>query len=353
MLVAIAAVVVNTTLAIVLVGPLGLRGIALAIAIAAWLEATALLLVILRMRVAGLRLRGPVARCGPGPRRNRRRLGARLRHRGADRTGDRSGSVRRRADGFDVVATIGGLWRRLRRCRGRVADPGAGVYRRGHGRSGSAPVPVVTSAETADWDAFVEASDPGSYLQLSGWAYGQGGERLVGPPARRPIGAVSGDPGPVPAPDRRPDPGSPATSDALGVRVCPARAGGAGRGHPKTIGAFTATVRDTLPRSAGRVSHLRIDPGSGAGRAARRRWGAAALPSARRDGDPAPAIQPNATRIIDLRAGRGRLGASSARSGGNTSTRPGPGGSRSSTAIGRGCPSSTESTGRPPTGQGS
>jgi putative peptidoglycan lipid II flippase len=53
---AVGAVVVNTTLAVLLVEPLGLPGIALAIAIAAWLEAGALL-VILRLRVRGLPLR--------------------------------------------------------------------------------------------------------------------------------------------------------------------------------------------------------------------------------------------------------------------------------------------------------
>ena len=47
---AIVAVVMNTTLAVALVEPLGLTGLALAIAIAAWLEAT-LLMVLLRRRV--------------------------------------------------------------------------------------------------------------------------------------------------------------------------------------------------------------------------------------------------------------------------------------------------------------
>jgi putative peptidoglycan lipid II flippase len=56
-LAAIGAVVVNTSLAIVLVGPLGLSGIALAIAVAAWLEAIALIIV-LRMRLPHLRLQG-------------------------------------------------------------------------------------------------------------------------------------------------------------------------------------------------------------------------------------------------------------------------------------------------------
>jgi putative peptidoglycan lipid II flippase len=54
-LVAVAAVFANTTLAIVLVGPLGLSGIALAIAAAAWMEAIVLLLI-LRLRILGLRL---------------------------------------------------------------------------------------------------------------------------------------------------------------------------------------------------------------------------------------------------------------------------------------------------------
>ncbi len=52
---AVGAVTVNTTLATMLVGPLGLPGIAVAIAIAAWLEA-ATLLVLLRKRVGRLGL---------------------------------------------------------------------------------------------------------------------------------------------------------------------------------------------------------------------------------------------------------------------------------------------------------
>jgi putative peptidoglycan lipid II flippase len=50
---AILAVLINTTLAVALVRPLGLPGIALAIALAAWLEAT-VLLVLLRRRVGRL-----------------------------------------------------------------------------------------------------------------------------------------------------------------------------------------------------------------------------------------------------------------------------------------------------------
>jgi len=54
---AVAAVAINSTLAIVLVGPLGLGGIALAIAVAAWMEAIALI-VVLRRRLPSFPLAG-------------------------------------------------------------------------------------------------------------------------------------------------------------------------------------------------------------------------------------------------------------------------------------------------------
>ena len=54
---AVAAVAINCTLAVVLVGPLGLPGIALAIAIAAWIEAFALLVILYR-RLPHFELRG-------------------------------------------------------------------------------------------------------------------------------------------------------------------------------------------------------------------------------------------------------------------------------------------------------
>ncbi len=59
---AIGAVVINTTLAVILVGPLGLPGIALAIAAAAWIEAL-LLLTILNRRIPHLEIAG-LARVG-------------------------------------------------------------------------------------------------------------------------------------------------------------------------------------------------------------------------------------------------------------------------------------------------
>ena len=54
---AVGAVAINCTLAVVLVGPLGLPGIALAIAIAAWIEAI-VLLAILHRRLHHFELRG-------------------------------------------------------------------------------------------------------------------------------------------------------------------------------------------------------------------------------------------------------------------------------------------------------
>jgi putative peptidoglycan lipid II flippase len=54
---AVAAVAINTTLATILVGPLGLLGMALAIAAAAWVEAFALLVVLYR-RLPKFELRG-------------------------------------------------------------------------------------------------------------------------------------------------------------------------------------------------------------------------------------------------------------------------------------------------------
>ncbi len=56
---AVGAVVINCTLAVVLVGPLGLPGIALAIAIAAWIEALTFLAILFR-RLHHFELRGLV-----------------------------------------------------------------------------------------------------------------------------------------------------------------------------------------------------------------------------------------------------------------------------------------------------
>jgi lipid II:glycine glycyltransferase (peptidoglycan interpeptide bridge formation enzyme) len=140
------------------------------------------------------------------------------------------------------------------------------------------------------WDAFVAEADPGSYLQQTSWARvkavnGWSARRIVATPATGPIGA-----------------------QILIRRPCPLPWGFAyaARGPVATdwgedsVEAFTAALRHDVRRVAGRVSHLRIDPEveldgpqdpDGALRRALRahRW------------QPAAPIQPEVTRIIDLR----------------------------------------------------
>jgi peptidoglycan pentaglycine glycine transferase (the first glycine) len=148
----------------------------------------------------------------------------------------------------------------------------------------------VTAVDPAGWDRFVEAGDPGSYLQLSGWAEvkavngwtahrlatdapeGAGAQILVRRPRPMPWGFAYAPRGPV-----------------------------AAEWTPALVGAFTRHARTALPEVAGRISHLRIDPEieadgpwdrDGAFRRALRATGWRS----------APPIQPNATRIIDLAA---------------------------------------------------
>ena len=155
----------------------------------------------------------------------------------------------------------------------------------------------MTATEAGAWDAFVEAHDPGSYLQLSGWAS---------------VKAVNGW-----SAHRIVVPGSAASSEATGPSVgaqilvrrprpLPWGFAYAPRGPvaadwtPESIGAFTERVRMGLSASAGRVSHLRIDPeievdGPHDPDGALRRTLQAA------GWRPAPPIQPASTRVIDLR----------------------------------------------------
>ena len=143
--------------------------------------------------------------------------------------------------------------------------------------------------DPAAWDAFVAANDPGSYLQLSGWAT---------------VKAVNGWTSvrsTVEAPD-----------GPIGAQILVRRPSGipwgfayAPRGPVATawtapgLAAFTDHVRHDLPAQAGRIATLRIDPeieidaGQDADGAVR-----AALTSA--GWRPAAAVQPAATRIIDL-----------------------------------------------------
>jgi lipid II:glycine glycyltransferase (peptidoglycan interpeptide bridge formation enzyme) len=155
------------------------------------------------------------------------------------------------------------------------------------------PAPEAARASTSDpdasaWDAFVEAVEPGSYLQLSPWARvkavngwstvrvaaGEGSERvgaqvLLRRPRPMPWAFAYAPRGPV-----------------------------AASWSPGVVASVTAAARAALgPR---RVSHLRIDPEierggpldeDGSFRRALRAAG----------WRPAPPIQPTSTRIIDLR----------------------------------------------------
>lgn len=154
--------------------------------------------------------------------------------------------------------------------------------------AGSGPsVLHPTTTDGEDWDTRVERSEPGSYLQLRAWAAVKavngwtahrvvaddrvGAQILVRRPRPLPWGFAYAPRGPV-ARDWSVD----------------------------EIRALTDAVRADLPRSAGRVSHLRIDPEieldgphdlDGRVRRALREAG----------WRPAPPIQPASTRVIDLR----------------------------------------------------
>ena len=156
----------------------------------------------------------------------------------------------------------------------------------------------MTATEPEAWDQFVEGHEPGSHLQLSGWASvkavnGWSAHRLQ---------------------DDVPNEGAQAQPDRIGAQILvrrprpmpwafayAPRGPVADRWTPEAIRAFSHAVRSGLPAMAGRVSHLRIDPEveldgpfdpDGAVRRALRASGW-------RSASP---IQPNATRIVDLRA---------------------------------------------------
>ena len=149
--------------------------------------------------------------------------------------------------------------------------------------------PSVDATDPAAWDAFVAVSDPGSYLQLSGWATikavnGWSAVRSVADAPGGPIGAQilvrrpSGIPWAFAYAPRGPVT-SAWTTDGLD--------------------AFTDHVRQDLPDRAGRIATLRIDPeieidaGPDADGAVRSSLVGAGW-------RPATAVQPAATRIIDL-----------------------------------------------------
>ena len=146
------------------------------------------------------------------------------------------------------------------------------------------------SSSASDWDAFVARSDPGSYLQLSGWATvkavnGWSATRIDGTAGGVRVGAQILVRRPRPLP--------------WGFAYAP-RGPVAEAWTADAIAAFTERVRAELPKAAGRVSHVRIDPEIEAGGpldpdgSTRRALRAAGW-------RPAAPIQPNSSRIIDLR----------------------------------------------------
>ena len=166
----------------------------------------------------------------------------------------------------------------------------------------------MTSVDPDAWDRFVEAGEPGSYLQLSGWAAVKavntwsaqriltgtgtaGGEAAAGSIDAGRIGAQILVRRPRPMP--------------WGFAYAPRGPVATSWTH-EALEAFSGEVRRALPAAAGRISHLRIDPEieldgpldpDGALRRALRAAG----------WRPAGPIQPNATRVIDLRADEAAL----------------------------------------------
>jgi lipid II:glycine glycyltransferase (peptidoglycan interpeptide bridge formation enzyme) len=148
----------------------------------------------------------------------------------------------------------------------------------------------VSEPDPAAWDEFVASAPHGSYLQLSGWARvkavnGWRSTRLLldGPGERFGAQVLVRRPRPLP----------------WGFAYAP-RGPVASSWTAAAIEGLTGTLRTELPRRLGRISHIRIDPeverdgpddAGGAFRASLRRSG----------WQPAPAIQPAATRIVDLR----------------------------------------------------
>jgi len=146
------------------------------------------------------------------------------------------------------------------------------------------------------WDRFVESSVPASYLQTTPWAAvkavnGWTAVRLDAPLGSGRIGAQILVRRPAPLP--------------WAFAYAP-RGPVASAWSVDGIGAFTQLVREALQPETGRVSHLRIDPEVEAnGPQDADGSTQAALDAA--GWRPAPPIQPNATRVIDLRADEGAL----------------------------------------------
>ncbi len=155
---------------------------------------------------------------------------------------------------------------------------------------------MTSPADESAWDDLVAASEPGSYLQLSAWARvkavnGWTAHRIETDPAQPRIGAQILVRRPRPMP--------------WGFAYAP-RGPVAATWDPDAVSAFTEACRTDLPRVAGRVSHLRVDPEIESegpldpDRAAQLAFRVAGW-------RPAPAVQPSSTRIIDLHADEAAL----------------------------------------------
>jgi peptidoglycan pentaglycine glycine transferase (the first glycine) len=154
----------------------------------------------------------------------------------------------------------------------------------------------VNPDDTAAWDDFVASANPGSYLQLSPWA---AVKAVNGWSAVRVV-ADGGADGPVGGQIlvRRPRPLPWAFAY---VPRGPVAGAWSAAGAADAAASFAEACRTALPSRAGRVSHVRIDPEIEEGGpqdpdgSTRRALRAAGF-------RPAPPIQPNATRLIDLTA---------------------------------------------------
>ena len=153
-------------------------------------------------------------------------------------------------------------------------------------RHGAAALAAHADPDPAAWDAVVEANPLGSYLQLSAWARvkavnGWTSRRLHDPDGGAGAQVLLRRPGPLP----------------WAFAYAP-RGPVLERWDATSIGRFTELVRAGL-REGARASHLRVDPEieQGAGRDEDD-----AVTMALRDAgwQPAPAVQPVSTRVIDL-----------------------------------------------------
>jgi len=144
--------------------------------------------------------------------------------------------------------------------------------------------------DPATWDAFVAAADPGSYLQLSGWA---AVKAVNGWTATRSLVESAGGRIGAQILIRRP------TAMPWAFAYAP-RGPVASAWTTESVAAFTDHVRRDLPRQAGRVATLRIDPEIEMG-GPQDVDGGLRRSLAEAGWRGTSAVQPAATRIVDLR----------------------------------------------------